>query len=219
MDDPHQSTAKARTQHLKRVLNAGSGSRKARPLHALFMREAWQEVRIDINPMVNPDVVGSITDMNSAFPAQSFDAVWSSHILEHLHAHEVPLALGEFKRILKPDGFALITCPDIEAVAAFIVEHGLDSVAYISPAGPIAGLDLLFGHSTSIARGQFYMAHKTGFTCASLGQLLLDTGFSTVLAKRERFDLWALALTEQADKPLLQEQLAKAGLDMFEHAT
>src|SRR5665213_540831 len=40
---------------------------------------------------------------------------------------------------------------------------------YTSPAGPITPLDMLFGHSDSIASGHLYMAHKTGFTCASLG--------------------------------------------------
>jgi SAM-dependent methyltransferase len=218
MHDARHSTATERTLRIKRVLNAGSGSRHARQLHSVFAREAWQEIRIDINATVNPDVVGSVTDMSFAFPPQSFDAIWSSHILEHLHAHEVPFALREFRRVLKADGFALITCPDIEAVASFIVDHGVDGVAYISPAGPIAGLDLLYGHSTSIARGQLHMAHKTGFTCASLGQLLLDAGFFTVLAKRERFNLWAVALAEQADKVVIQRQLAQAGLDMFDHA-
>jgi SAM-dependent methyltransferase len=199
---------------LKRVLNAGSGPQTGRLMHPAFRQELWQDVRLDIDPQAKPDVVGSITDMSALFPPQSFDAIWSSHSLEHLYAHEVPLALAEFKRILKPDGFALITSPDLESVAQLVVQHGLNHVAYTSPMGPITPLDMLFGHSGSVARGRLYMAHNTGFTCASLGQLLLDAGFHIALAKRERLELWALALMPQADKLDIQGQLKAAGLDM-----
>ncbi len=203
---------------LKRVLNAGSGPRSARGVHSAFVGEDWQEIRIDIDPAAAPDVIGSITDMASIFPAESFEAVWSSHILEHLYAHEVPAALSEFKRVLKPYGFALITSPDLESVASFILDHGLDQVAYTSPAGPVSALDMLFGHSASVANGHLHMAHKSGFTCASLGQRLVDAGFATVLATRERFDLWAVALMEQADKAAVQQRLAAAGLNVFSDA-
>jgi SAM-dependent methyltransferase len=200
----------------RRVLSAGSGPASARQLHPAFRTDRWQEVRFDIDPHVNPDIVGSITDMSKLIPSESFDSVWSSHSLEHLYAHEVPAALCEFRRILKVDGFALITSPDIESIASMIVEYGLDHVAYTSPMGPITLHDMLFGHSASIRRGSFYMAHNTGFTCASLGQHLLDAGFPIVLAKREGFALWALALMETADKTAIQQALKAAGLDMFD---
>jgi SAM-dependent methyltransferase len=122
------SSAVKQTESLKRVLNAGSGSYAARRLHPVFGREAWQEIRIDIDPQTKPDRVSSITDLRSSFVPQSFDAIWSSHTLERLYAHEVPSALAEFKRVLKPDGFALITSPDLEAVASLILDHGLDHV-------------------------------------------------------------------------------------------
>ena len=49
---------------------------------------------------------------STSHPA-SVDAVFSSHNIEHLYPHEVPLALKEFMRVLKPDGFVLMTCPDL----------------------------------------------------------------------------------------------------------
>ena len=113
------------TRTLKGVLNAGSGSSSARGLHRFFKAEEWAEVTIDIDPEAAPDIVGTLTDM-AAIPAQSFDAVWSSHSLEHLAAYEVPAALSEFRRILKSDGFVLITCPDIETIVAVIAEKGLE---------------------------------------------------------------------------------------------
>ena len=211
------SQPEANTKSGKRVLNAGSGSVSARQAHPVFRKESWQETRLDIDPHSKPDLLGSIVDLRELISAESFDAIWSSHILEHLHAYEVPSALSEFRRILRRDGFALITSPDLEAVAALLLEHGVNHVAYTSPVGPITPLDIFFGHSESIARGKRYMAHNTGFTCSSLGQLLLNAGFPMVLVKRERLDLWALALMEQADTVAVQRELKAAGLDMSDH--
>jgi predicted SAM-dependent methyltransferase len=200
---------------IRRVLNAGSGSRSARQVHPLFRGPRWEEVRVDVDPGALPDVVSSITDMAEAFRDQTFDAVWSSHVLEHLFAHDVPDALLEFRRILKPDGFVVISSPDLESVAGAIIEHGVGHVIYVSPAGPITPLDVLYGHRASIARGQTSMAHRTGFTCTSLGELLVDAGFGQVLATRRGFDLWALGLCEQADRDAVEREMQAAGLDMF----
>ncbi|NJL09140.1 MAG: class I SAM-dependent methyltransferase [Methylacidiphilales bacterium] len=196
------------------VLNAGSGGRASRQLHPVFRRPNWTEVRLDIDPREQPDHVGSFTDMSDSFASASFDAVWSSHAVEHLHAHEVPSALAEFRRILKDDGFVLIRCPDIEIAAELLIQHGPDHIVYVSSLGPITPLDMLFGHAASIAQGRIHMAHRTGFTCSSLAKLLLDAGFATVIAKREYFDLWVLALMQDANAANIQRELADAGLDL-----
>ena len=203
----------------KRVLNAGSGVRSARKLHSVFKQAAWEEIRIDIDQQSEPDIVASITDMKSECAPLSFDAIWASHVLEHLYAHEVHAALEEFKRVLKSDGFALITSPDLEAVASLILDRGLQNVAYTSPAGPITPLDMLYGHSASIARGSLYMAHKTGFTCASLGQCLIDAGFPVAIVKQQGLDLWALGLMREVDQLAVQHELLAAGLDVFAGAS
>lgn len=209
-------TVRRQESAVRRVLNAGSGPPSSRQLHPMFRTESWSEVRFDIDPQAKPDLIGSIIDMSALVPAQTFDAVWSSHSLEHLHTHEVPLALAEFRRVLKPEGFALITSPDLESVAGWLLEHGLDHVVYTSSAGPITPHDILFGHSNSIAQGKNYMAHKTGFTCDLLGRRLLDAGFPIALAKRERLDLWAIGLMENANRAALQRECKAAGLDLLD---
>jgi SAM-dependent methyltransferase len=203
---------------IKRVLNAGSGPPSARQLHPVFSRDSWTEIRLDIDPLVKPDLVGSVTDMVQLVSSAGLDAVWSSHSLEHLRAHEVPQALSEFRRVLKPDGFALITSPDLETVASLILERGLDAHVYTSAMGPITPHDMLFGHSDSIERGKVFMAHNTGFTSSTLGQLLVDACFETILVKREQLDLWALAFMPECDKKAIQSELAAAGLNMLDHS-
>jgi SAM-dependent methyltransferase len=182
----------------------------------MISQHGWEEVRLDIDPGVKPDVVGSITQLEASFAAESFDAVWSSHVLEHLYAHEVYPTLRQFIRVLKPDGFALIMSPDLEAVAHHIIKHGIASVAYDSPAGPIRPLDMLYGHTRSIEGGHTHMAHRTGFTAERLGNLLLSAGFSTVSTRSDDFEVCALALMPTADGRGIQRNLATCGFDFQE---
>ncbi len=198
----------------KRVLNAGSGPKSIRRLEAVFDRLAWRETRVDLDPAVEPDVVGSMTELDSHFEPGSFDAVWSSHSMEHLYNHQIPLALREFRRVLKPDGFALISCPDLETVITLLLQYGSDHVVYRSAAGPITPIDMMFGHSASIASGNVHMAHHSGLTSDRLGRLLLQAGFAEAVTKRQDYDLWALALMKDADRDAIHRSLQAAGLDM-----
>ncbi|MCE2692086.1 MAG: class I SAM-dependent methyltransferase [Rubrivivax sp.] len=180
-------------QPVSSVLRVGCGMQHLTNRRPPFNQGAWREVRLDIDPDVAPDLMGSITDMR-AVQDGSFDVVYSSHNIEHLYAHEVPLALREMRRVLRDDGLALITCPDLKAVAALIAQDRLDDVAYHSPAGPISPLDIVYGHRPSLAAGNLYMAHRFGFTETTLRKALLDSGFATVAAisRPAALDLWAL---------------------------
>ena len=84
----------------KTVLHVGCGYSRENALHPHYKGTGWREVRLDINPDAEPDIVASMTDM-SAVASDSIDAIWSSHSLEHVHANEVPIALGEFCWALK----------------------------------------------------------------------------------------------------------------------
>jgi hypothetical protein len=174
------------------VLHVGCGPRNPAKLHPIFHEPGWREVRLDADPGVGPDIVASITDL-SMIASGSVHAVWSSHNLEHVYAHEVPLALSEFYRVLRPEGIALITLPDLQKVAELVIADQLQATVMASSLGPITTLDIIYGHSPSIAAGQLYMAHKTGFTATTLGEALLQAGFAKVEVNRSGYDLWALA--------------------------
>ncbi|NHZ33441.1 class I SAM-dependent methyltransferase [Massilia rubra] len=178
---------------VRRLLHVGCGARNGRALPACWHGPAWHEIRLDIDPGVAPDIVASICDLSMLADA-SVDAVYSAHNLEHLDAFEVPRALAEFRRVLRPDGYAVITLPDLRAIALHIAAGQLDAPLYQSAAGAISPLDMLFGHQAALAAGHRHMAHRTGFTAASLGRNLLGAGFAEVrVHEGTRWDLWALA--------------------------
>ena len=166
----------------------------------------WSELRFDIDESVQPDLVGTMTDMSSV-SSESVDAVFSSHNIEHLYPHEVPVALSEFLRVLKPEGFAVITCPDLMSVCALIAEDKLTDPAYTSPAGPIAPIDILYGLRSSMAQGNLYMAHRCGFTKKVLSATLQVSGFKSVATMSRGhpyFDLWAVATKEELNEEQMQ---------------
>ena len=177
---------------IKRVLHVGCGPLAGQKLHETFSGADWQEVRLDINARANPDIVASITDM-SVIEAASFDALYSSHNLEHLAPHELPDALREFYRVLKPGGFALITLPDLEQAAEYIAAGKAEEAVLMTDKGPITPLDLLYGFRPFLAKNPF-MAHRFGYTAQTLRRALRDAGFPHVVVERDgEFNLWAVA--------------------------
>lgn len=191
---------------MQQFIHVGCGSKRKQQTTPGFNTPEWTEIRFDIDASVEPDVLGSMIDM-SAVASGSMDALFSSHNIEHLYPHEVPIALQEFLRVLTPDGLAIITCPDLQSVCALVADNKLTQPAYQSPAGPITPLDILYGHRASMQRGNLYMAHRCGFTKDVLRTTLQQVGFTSVgtLARPQFFDLWAIA----SKKNLTQEQLTK----------
>ena len=178
---------------MKTFLHVSCGpKRKERTTKAL---SSWNELCFDIDESVKPDLVGTMIDMSSVSSA-SVNAVFSSHNIEHLYPHEVSLAFAEFLRVLSNDGFAVITCADLQSVCTLNADDKLTEPAYTSPVGPIAPLDILYGLRPSMTKGNLYVTHRCGFTKRVLSGTLQAAGFASLASmsrKAPNFDLWALA--------------------------
>ncbi len=189
----------------KILLNVGAGHpASGAKVPQAFQAPEWREVRLDIDPANEPDILGSMTDM-SGLADGSVDAVYSSHNIEHLYPDEVPLALREFLRVLRPEGFAVVTCPDLQEAARMIAEDRLMEVAYSSPGGPVTPFDIVYSHRNFTGRDKPFMAHHCGFTLTVLLGTLKANGFVAAAGKRRpaAFDLWVVA----TKAPMAEEKL------------
>jgi SAM-dependent methyltransferase len=90
---------------MTRLLNVGCG--------ATYHR-AW--VNVDAAP-VSRDVLA--LDVRKGLPRGQapYDAIYCSHVLEHLRRQEASALLGEMRGVLRPGGILRVVVPDLEAIA------------------------------------------------------------------------------------------------------
>jgi Methyltransferase domain len=155
----------------KVVLHVGCG-RETLPV---YLRDC-KEVRLDINPDTGPDIVADMVRLPAGIGP--FDLVFSCHSLEHLYPYDVVPCLEGFARVLnRGSGHVMIIVPDLEGVSPD------DTVLYDSPAGPVTGLDMFYGHSPHL-REHPHMAHHCGFVQSTLRKVLEAAGFVDVKVMR-----------------------------------
>ena len=168
----------------KIVLNVGCGKS---PLsdQTLYFND-WKEIRVDAFENDTADIISTILDLKE-IESESVDAVWASHIIEHCYFHELPGVFNSIIRVLKSDGFAVITVPDLVSISDKIKTGLLDAV-YHSPEGPISAIDMIYGSRYHIEKYGIGMAHKTGFTEKSISQILSSLNIKA-LTKTQSYEV------------------------------
>lgn len=74
------------------------------------------------------DHLGNANDL-SIFEANTFEAVYGSHIVEHFdYKEELSIALKEWLRVLRPGGKAYISVPDLNVLCQMFVQRDKLSV-------------------------------------------------------------------------------------------
>jgi len=154
----------------KLVLHCGAGGS---PLP--FYMQHCKEIKVDIDPETEPDILANMAELPENIGP--FDAVFSSHALEHLWPHEVKPCLEGWLRVLKPGGSVILFVPDLEGV------QPTKEVLYVAASGPVTGFDMYYGWEKWLKNSPA-MAHKGGFVQATLRQALEDAGFSNVVVER-----------------------------------
>ena len=167
---------------MKTFLHVGCGPQNKSSCFG-FNNDNWKEIRFDIDKNVKPDIVGTLTDMKLV-ETGSVDAVYSSHNIEHIFPHEVPIALSEFYRVLKEDGIVVITCPDLQSAGEALTQDKLFETLYEGHDGPVTAFDVLFGHRETTVDGNIFMIHKGGFTYSLLDKAFYEAGFKVRVGGR-----------------------------------
>jgi predicted SAM-dependent methyltransferase len=138
--------------------------------------EGWKT--LDINPGPEVDFVGNCSDL-SQFTDASIDAIYASHVLEHLrYDQELPGALGEWFRVLRPGGDVMISVPDLETLCHLFIRPN------ISQKDQFHVMRMMFGGHTSP-----YDFHYVGLTWRFLAQYLRVAGFQDI-TRVERFGVF-----------------------------
>ena len=148
----------------------------------------WREsgyvcVTLDIDPRTEPNIVGNMTDLGMIRDGM-YHVIYCSHSLEHLYPHEVPRALAEFYRVLKPGGKLIILVPDLEGVPA------TDDVL---PGSSLCGLHLYYGDASQIEEFPA-MAHHSGFVASTLRNVMEKAGFSVETQRMSYYNLMAIGV-------------------------
>ena len=99
----------------RRYLNVGAGRRLSPDWTNLDLARAPHVQRHDLRRPL-------------PFADGTFDAVYSSHVLEHLERDHAPRVLAEMRRVLKPGGIVRVVVPDLERICRDYIER-LDAAA------------------------------------------------------------------------------------------
>ena len=187
-------------------LNVGSGPRGSGLRPPGLGGALWRELCVDADPGVQPDFVAQAHQLGPV-ASGSVDAVFSSHCIEHLYLDQAVPALAEWRRVLKPDGFLLLVCPDLQAAAEMVAQDRLFDEAYAG----IRPYDIIFSHQGLVAQGRAqghsFMEHKSGYTLTTLCALVNQAGYPVHAAMRlrPRFELWLLASNGVRSEPQMRE--------------
>ena len=140
-------------------------------------KDGWKIV--NVQPGDHVDYLGDIQAVAQDFADASVDALYASHVLEHLgYDKALPETLRHLARILKPGAPFYIAVPDLAALSKLFVHPKLDLQARIHI------MRIMFGGRTDP-----YDVHVAGFDEAILGAFLGQAGFKQMRRVRS-FDMF-----------------------------
>lgn len=96
----------------KDVLDIGTAGNQKGENDVWFGGPADSYTTMDMLKQYQPDIVADIIDAPEV-DDESFDVIIMSQVIEHMYPPDLPKALAECYRILKPKGILIVDCPGI----------------------------------------------------------------------------------------------------------
>lgn len=136
-------------------------------------KDGWEV--LNALPGPNVDHVCNANDL-SQFEDNTFDAIYASHIVEHLdYNKELPETLKEWNRVLEPKGKIYISVPDMDTLCQlFLLKDKLTGEERFQV------MRMLFGGHVDE-----YDYHVVGLNVDFLGSYLVQTGYTDVKKVKE----------------------------------
>ncbi len=120
------------------------------------------EVGLDIRKMISVNIIADAHML--PFKDESFDRIFSSHLIEHFSHQEITKVLVEWVRVLKRDCIIEIRCPDLRARALLF---------FLNPTW--SNIKKIYGREDYSDN-----YHKCGFSFQILRSLLESCGISNI---------------------------------------
>lgn len=138
-------------------------------------KEGWTIINAQQKEHV--DIVGNITDL-SEFKDESIDAIYASHVLEHVSQNDITKTIAGIYRVLKKGGTFYCSVPNMEVLSKMLIHKDLD----INQKWHV--MRMMFG-------GQIddYDFHFIGWTLEFLNNFLGNAGFKS-FERVESFNLF-----------------------------
>ena len=125
---------------------------------------------LDAIPSELTDHIGNANDL-SMFEDETFEAVYSSHVLEHFSYHEeLSQVLTEWHRIMKPGGTLYASVPNLEVLCELFLKRN-----ELSLQERFLVMRMMFGGQVDA-----YDFHKVGYDPEILATFLGDAGFENI---------------------------------------
>lgn len=126
----------------------------------------WKTLDLVAGPDV--DYVGDCQNL-APFQPNSIDAIYASHVLEHVAYPQLPATLKEWHRVLAPGGMLMVAVPDMNILAQLFVKPEMKG------ADKVLVMRMMFG-------GQLDATdfHCIGFDLEILGVHLHMAGFEGI---------------------------------------
>ena len=152
---------------------------------------------LNVLPGPDVDVLGSCTDL-SMFADGSVEEAYASHVLEHLDTDELPVAVKEVCRVLKPGGLFKISVPDLATLCRLYLETGTDveNQSYV--------MRLIYGGHTDR-----FDVHHYGFSLELLANVLAFAGFTGIKPVAELGEFEDTSVRHYAGVPISLNCIAR----------
>lgn len=138
-------------------------------------------LNVDIRPSLS-DVAYLDATKTFPLPSDSFDCVFSEHMIEHINLEQGVHMLRECNRVLKPGGRIRLVTPDIALLQNLLMDPGrADHAAYIEFSRRYFTNPIVFNEVVVVNNFFRDWGHQFIYNEATLGGLLQMAGFRDIV--------------------------------------
>jgi predicted SAM-dependent methyltransferase len=129
-----------------------------------------------VDKLKGADVLLDVTQRHLPFENESVNAIYCSHVLEHIWPWYHNFVLSEFYRVLKTSGVVRIVVPDMNIAIMRYLQANKSAKALVE-------YMRWWFDPTQDGQGQLYLNHVCGFNTDLLIELLKEAGFTDITEK------------------------------------